>query len=157
RFSMMTDLPQRALSRSPRMRMITSVGPPAANGTRIVTFFVGKASPKAWSHAPKAVSPASARPSMHVVRRIGILQEPLRHREHRLRGVVDGRAAQFAAFAEVEATPAMDRGTVVPHDEITDLPFVRIHALAPGGVLEQVGQEQPRLGSTHAHDLACMY
>src|ERR1700760_3200029 len=121
---MMTGLPQRPLSRSPRMRMITSVGPPAANGTMSVTFRVGKAWPWACPPAPKAVSAASARPSAQVIKRMGVL---LRHREHRFRRVVDGGAAQFAAFVEIEAAPAMDRGTIVPHHKIPDLPFVRIH------------------------------
>ena len=120
--------------------MITSVGPPAANGTMIVTLRVGKASPKACPHAPKAVSAAS---TSQVVKRIGV---SLRDREHRLRRVVDGGAAQFAAFAEVEAASAMQGGAVVPHDEIADLPFVHVDALALGGVLEQIGKQQPQLG-----------
>ncbi len=43
RFSITTGLPpQRADNCSPRMRATTSVGPPAANGTRIFTGAFGK-------------------------------------------------------------------------------------------------------------------
>src|SRR6516165_5365066 len=81
----------------------------------------------------------------------------LRHRKHRLRRVIYGGAAQFASFAEVEATSAMDRGTIVPHNKISDLPLVRVYALTLRGVLEQVGQQQPRLSGAHVDDLARMY
>src|SRR5262249_13153270 len=43
RFSITTDWPfQRGVSRSARMRATTSVGPPAANGTMILTGRLGK-------------------------------------------------------------------------------------------------------------------
>ena len=47
----------------------------------------------------------------------------------------------------------MDGGPVVPHNEITDLPFVHVDAFTLGGVLEQIGKKQPRLGRAQADDL----
>jgi hypothetical protein len=63
----------------------------------------------------------------------------LRHGEHCFWRVIYGGAAQFTAFAEVEATSAMDCGTVVPHNKVSNLPLVRVYALALRGMLEQVG------------------
>src|SRR5262249_59786164 len=51
--------PQRADRRSARMRATTSVGPPAANGTRILTVLAGKSAASSAAtgeaaHAPSA-------------------------------------------------------------------------------------------------------
>ena len=67
----------------------------------------------------------------------------LRDGEHRLRGVIHGGATQLASLAQIKATAAMDGGPVVPHNEITDLPFVHVDAFTLGGVLKQIGKKQP--------------
>src|SRR5262245_40496495 len=61
RFSITTDWPfQRAESRSARMRATTSVGPPAANGTRIFTGLVGKSMPACADALDAATASSSA-------------------------------------------------------------------------------------------------
>src|SRR5262245_27549283 len=61
RFSTITGFGQRADSRSPRMRMITSAGPPAGNGTRMRTGPVGWA-PGACARATLVTTAAKTRP-----------------------------------------------------------------------------------------------
>ena len=60
RFSISTALPpQRADNSSPRMRATTSVGPPAAKGTRSLTGADGKSAAD-WAWAAGAANAASA-------------------------------------------------------------------------------------------------
>jgi hypothetical protein len=51
--------------------MTTSVGPPAANGTNMVTFRVGNV----WPCAAAAASTAKATPSKYVIHLMGALPE----------------------------------------------------------------------------------
>jgi hypothetical protein len=81
----------------------------------------------------------------------------LRDGEHRLGCVIDRGATQLAPLAQVETAPAVDGGSIVPHDEITNLPFVHIDALALGGVLEQIGKKQPRLRRAQTDDLPSVH
>src|SRR6516225_10983391 len=81
----------------------------------------------------------------------------LRDSEHRLGRVIDRGATQLTPLAQVEATPAVDGGSVVPHDEITNLPLMHIDALALSGVLEQIKKKQPRLRRAQADDLTSMH
>src|SRR5262249_5065632 len=81
----------------------------------------------------------------------------LRDGEHGLRCVIHCRTTQLASLGQIEATPAVNGGPVVPHDEIADLPLVHIDAVTLRSMLEQIGKQQARFRRAQAYDLTSVH
>src|SRR5262245_21109681 len=73
---------------------------------------------------------------------------------HRRRVARDRGASHVARLPLVVAPAAMHGLAVVPHDEVVELPLVRVDEARLRGVLGEIAQQDARIGHRHADDPA---